>query len=107
VNIQLTLNRRQLDVLLSHLESTLTNALPPEQQVRGPQMAEVARQCCPQDWSYDIAQIAPVYLQLVRHWTKTGTPAALVVGPDDQREWGTKQTAARMARLVIAEVDHA
>lgn len=107
MQIHLKLNRRQLDVLLSHLESTLTDALPIEQQMRGPQLADAALRLPPHGYSYDNAQIAPVYTQLVRHWAKPDTPSACVMAPERQREWAVRRADAEVSSIRYAGVDRA
>lgn len=97
MKVQLKLNEQQLDVLLSQIEATLAQALPGEQQARSPELAQAALRLPPNESSYDIAMLAPVYLQLVGHSRGLGAPAAAVYGPDEQLAWARSSMLLEVA----------
>ena len=96
MQIQMTVTKKQLDVLLSQIEGLLCTELHcneghPTSLKRGPDLARAALKLPANTGSYDIAHLAPTYLQLVAAWKDQDTEPACVEAPDWQRAWGRRR----------------
>jgi|SRR5476651_433606 hypothetical protein len=106
MKIELNLNKRQLDALLSAIESTMIADLPYPRPERGPKLLEwVLKEESddPSLWAYDTAKLAPAYARLIRHWTPGPAEWSSQTGDSSQVAWGRrKNEREQIERLLKA-----
>lgn len=103
MKIELTLNKRQLDVLLSAIESTLLTDFDGDEPTRGPALIEAALDRDLHENSRDTETLAPVYAEIVSHWDRPGIRPGMAMDGDKQVRWGQWKAQRDAIERVLGE----
>jgi hypothetical protein len=103
MKIELTLNKRQLDVLLSAIESMLLTDFDGDDPDRGLALLEAALDRDPHEISRDVETLAPVYAEIVRHSTRPGVRPGMAMDGDKQVRWGRWKVQRDAIERVLGE----